>query len=105
MHPPLNFHRAFATVLQPLPSERMEAHEVSTLVNSTENDTAACTEPVSSTRVGKQQLPLTGPQLLSLIVSNHTAQMPAFWREKPHTVILQTKTSALAKAVPISIGG
>jgi putative SOS response-associated peptidase YedK len=29
-------------VLQPLPSERMEAHEVSPLVNSPENDTAEC---------------------------------------------------------------
>jgi putative SOS response-associated peptidase YedK len=28
-------------VLHPLPSELMEAHEVSTLVNSPENDTAA----------------------------------------------------------------
>ena len=31
-----------AAVLQPLPSELMEAHEVSTLVNSPENDTEAC---------------------------------------------------------------
>jgi putative SOS response-associated peptidase YedK len=35
---------ALDLVLQPLPSERerMEAHEVSTLVNSPENDTAEC---------------------------------------------------------------
>jgi putative SOS response-associated peptidase YedK len=44
-------------VLQPLPSERMEAHEVSTLVNSPENDTGGMhstrfTQPV------KPQLPL-----------------------------------------------
>src|SRR6266496_2793779 len=31
-----------AAVLQPLPSDLMEAHEVSTLVNSPENDTAEC---------------------------------------------------------------
>jgi hypothetical protein len=29
---------AFDLVLEPLPSKRMEAHEVSPLVNSTEND-------------------------------------------------------------------
>jgi hypothetical protein len=32
---------ALDLVLQPLPSERMEAHEVSTLVNLPENDTPA----------------------------------------------------------------
>jgi putative SOS response-associated peptidase YedK len=42
-------------VLQPLPSERMDAHEVSTIVNSPENDTAACIQPVSPEQ---SQLPL-----------------------------------------------
>jgi hypothetical protein len=39
---------ALDLVLQPLPSERMEAHEVSTLVNSPENDTPACIQAVSA---------------------------------------------------------
>src|ERR671919_2600537 len=38
---------ALDLVLQPLPSERMAAHEVSTLVNSPENDSAACIKPIS----------------------------------------------------------
>jgi putative SOS response-associated peptidase YedK len=47
-----------AAVLQPLPSELMEAHEVSTLVNSPENDTEACIQPVSPSQPVKPQLPL-----------------------------------------------
>jgi putative SOS response-associated peptidase YedK len=47
-----------AAILQPLPSERMEAHEVSPLVNSPENDTAECIQPVSSIQPVKRQLPL-----------------------------------------------
>jgi putative SOS response-associated peptidase YedK len=49
---------ALDLVLQPLPSERMAAHEVSTLVNSPENDTAACIQSVSSSGPDKCQLPL-----------------------------------------------
>jgi putative SOS response-associated peptidase YedK len=49
---------ALDLVLQPLPSERMEAHEVSTLVNLPENDTAACIQPVSPSQAVKRQLPL-----------------------------------------------
>jgi putative SOS response-associated peptidase YedK len=45
-------------VLQPLPSELMEAHEVSTLVNSPENDTAECVQPVSPSQRSGPQLPL-----------------------------------------------
>lgn len=45
-------------VLQPLPSERMEAHEVSMLVNSTENDSADCIQPASSPQPRQPQLPL-----------------------------------------------
>jgi putative SOS response-associated peptidase YedK len=45
-------------VLQPLPSEQMEANEVSTLVNSPENDSAACVQAVSSSQPVKSQLPL-----------------------------------------------
>jgi putative SOS response-associated peptidase YedK len=44
-----------AAVLQPLPSELMEAYEVSTLVNSPENDTAECIQPVSSIQPVKPQ--------------------------------------------------
>jgi putative SOS response-associated peptidase YedK len=47
-----------AAVLQPLPSELMEAHEVSRLVNSPENDTAECIQPVSSDQLSRPQLPL-----------------------------------------------
>jgi len=47
-----------AAVLQPLPSDLMEAHEVSALVNSPENDTAECIQPVSPSQPGKLQLPL-----------------------------------------------
>ena len=47
-----------AAVLRPWPSELMEAHEVSTLVNSPENDTAECIQPVSYGRPIKPQLPL-----------------------------------------------
>jgi putative SOS response-associated peptidase YedK len=45
-------------VLQPLPSDVMEAHEVSTLVNSPENDLAACVQAVSPGQPSKAQLPL-----------------------------------------------
>jgi putative SOS response-associated peptidase YedK len=38
-------------MLQPIPSELMEAHEVSTLVNSPENDTAACIQPISAHQI------------------------------------------------------
>jgi putative SOS response-associated peptidase YedK len=47
-----------AAVLQPWPSELMKAYEVSTLVNSPENDTAECIEPVSPNQAPKRQLPL-----------------------------------------------
>jgi SOS response associated peptidase (SRAP) len=49
---------SLAAVLQPLPSELMEAHEVSTLVNSPENDTAACIQTVSAGQRIRPQLPL-----------------------------------------------
>jgi putative SOS response-associated peptidase YedK len=41
-------------VLRPWPSELVEAHEVSTLVNSPENDTAECIQPVSYRRIPSQ---------------------------------------------------
>jgi putative SOS response-associated peptidase YedK len=50
--------KILAAVLQPHPSELMEAHEVSTLVNSPENDTAECIQPVSPGQPIKRQLPL-----------------------------------------------
>jgi putative SOS response-associated peptidase YedK len=49
---------ALDLVLQPLPSERMEARAVSTLVNSPENDTPACIQAVSADQQSKAQLPL-----------------------------------------------
>jgi putative SOS response-associated peptidase YedK len=49
---------ALDLVLQPLPSERMEAYEVSTFVNSPENDTAECMQPISPGQRLKEQLPL-----------------------------------------------
>jgi putative SOS response-associated peptidase YedK len=49
---------ALELVLQPLPSGRMEAHEVSTLVNSPENDTVACIQSVLPSQPVKRQLPL-----------------------------------------------
>jgi putative SOS response-associated peptidase YedK len=49
---------ALDLVLQPLSSERMEAHEVSTLVNAPENDSTACILPVSPSQPSKAQLPL-----------------------------------------------
>jgi putative SOS response-associated peptidase YedK len=49
---------ALDLVLQPLPSERMHAHDVSTLVNSPENDSAACIQPFSGNEPIKRQLPL-----------------------------------------------
>jgi putative SOS response-associated peptidase YedK len=45
-------------VLQPLPSDRLEAYEVSTLVNSPENDSAACIQPISPSERGMPQLRL-----------------------------------------------
>lgn len=47
-----------APVLQPWPSELMEAHEVSTLVNSPENDSAECLQPLSPGQPSRAQLPL-----------------------------------------------
>lgn len=49
---------ALDLVLQPLASEGMEVHEVSTLVNSPENDTAECIQPVAPGQPIKSQLPL-----------------------------------------------
>ena len=49
---------ALDLVLQPLPSDRMKGHEVSTLVNSPENDSPQCIEPVSRSEQGNPQLPL-----------------------------------------------
>jgi putative SOS response-associated peptidase YedK len=45
-------------VLRPWPSELMEAHEVSTLVNSPDNDRAECIQPVSPSQRSRPQLPL-----------------------------------------------
>jgi putative SOS response-associated peptidase YedK len=45
-------------VLQPPPSQRMAAHEVSTLVNSPENDSAECIQRVSRIEPVNPQLPL-----------------------------------------------
>jgi putative SOS response-associated peptidase YedK len=45
-------------VLQPLPSELMAAHEVSTLVNAPENDSPECIRPLPPGYVPRGQLPL-----------------------------------------------
>jgi putative SOS response-associated peptidase YedK len=45
-------------VLQPLPPEQLETYEVSTLVNSPENDVPACIQPISLRHPSKPQLPL-----------------------------------------------
>jgi putative SOS response-associated peptidase YedK len=47
-----------AAVLRRWPSELMEAHEVSTLVNSPDNDSAECIQPVAPSQAVKPQLPL-----------------------------------------------
>jgi putative SOS response-associated peptidase YedK len=49
---------ALDLVLQSLPSERMAAHEVSTLVNSPENDSAECIQPMLPGQPVRSQLPL-----------------------------------------------
>jgi SOS response associated peptidase (SRAP) len=60
-------------VLQPLPSERMEAHEVSTLVNSPENESPACIQRVSPSQ----------PISRSCLCSNRiSAQLRAICTEK-----------------------
>jgi putative SOS response-associated peptidase YedK len=45
-------------VLQPLPSERMEAHEVSPLVNSPENESVTCIQPILPSQRSTPQLRL-----------------------------------------------
>jgi len=45
-------------VTQPVLSEELEAYEVSTLVNSPENDSPECVRRVSQSRLQKRQLPL-----------------------------------------------
>ena len=47
-----------SAVLQPIPSEWMEAYEVSNLVNSADNDSAECIKPSSPSRRQSRQLPL-----------------------------------------------
>jgi putative SOS response-associated peptidase YedK len=45
-------------VLKPFPSEQMDAHDVSTLVNKPENDTAECIRPFSGDEIFTPQLSL-----------------------------------------------
>jgi putative SOS response-associated peptidase YedK len=59
-----------AAVLRPWPSELMEVHEVSTLVNSPKNDTAECIQPVSSIQPVKRQLGLTVNVLVNRAASD-----------------------------------
>jgi putative SOS response-associated peptidase YedK len=47
-----------AAALRPPPSERLEAWDVSTLVNAPENDTPECIRPVARDQSPKRQLPL-----------------------------------------------
>ena len=46
------------SVLEPYPPEQMDAHDVSTLVNKPENDTAECIQPVSGSETSTPQLSL-----------------------------------------------
>jgi putative SOS response-associated peptidase YedK len=48
-----HYSMSIAAMLQPWPSELMEAQEVSTLVNSPENDTAECVQPVSPNQINR----------------------------------------------------
>jgi putative SOS response-associated peptidase YedK len=45
LDPTFTSFRTLSFLLRPFPSERMEAHDVSTLVNSPANDTEECIEP------------------------------------------------------------
>lgn len=47
-----------AAVLRPWPAEYMAVHDVSTLVNSPENDTPECIKPLPPGYVQRGQLPL-----------------------------------------------
>jgi putative SOS response-associated peptidase YedK len=49
---------SLAAVLRPWPSEYMEAHDVSTLVNALENDSPECIKPLPPGYVHRGQLPL-----------------------------------------------
>jgi putative SOS response-associated peptidase YedK len=49
---------ALDLVYNRFPRSEMEAHEVSTLVNSPDNDSVKCIQPVSPSQAIKSQLPL-----------------------------------------------
>src|SRR6516164_7860151 len=55
---PVSDPLVLSLILQPVPSERLEAYEVSTLVNSPENDSPECVRRVSQNEKRKGQLPL-----------------------------------------------
>jgi putative SOS response-associated peptidase YedK len=46
------------SVLEPYPPQQMDAHDVSTLVNKPENDTAECIQPLSGEETPAPQLSL-----------------------------------------------
>ena len=49
---------SLAAATRPMPSEYMAAHDVSTLVNTPENDTLECIKPLPAGYVHRGQLPL-----------------------------------------------
>ena len=55
---PVSDPLVLSLILQPVPLERLEAYEVSTLVNSPDNDSPECVRRVSQSSPGKSQLPL-----------------------------------------------
>ena len=55
---PVSDPLVLSLILQPVPSERLEAYEVSTLVNSPENDSPECVLRISRSDRKTGQLPL-----------------------------------------------
>ena len=55
---PVSDPLVLSLILRPVPSERLEAYEVSMLVNSPDNDSPECVRRVSQSSPGKSQLPL-----------------------------------------------
>ena len=72
-----------SAVLQPIPSEQMEAHEVSSLVNSPDNDSPECIHPVARSQAQRRQSPdenADGRQLrLSRGLAESTCQLASYW--------------------------
>ncbi len=48
LDPGIQDHRRLVDLLQPYPANEMDAHVVSSLVNSVKNDSPACIEPIAA---------------------------------------------------------